>query len=98
MLAVGTAESGLDDTTIGDVALETNTWGPSFGMFQIRTLKADTGLGTDRDINALAASDAAQARAAYDISRHGTDFSAWTDYVNGAYQQYLGQAAAAGAA
>jgi hypothetical protein len=94
MTAIALAESGGDDTAIGDVGLENATWGPSFGLFQIRTLKGDTGRGTDRDITALR-SDQAQARAAYDISSGGTVLSPWTTYNNGAYQQFLGQAQAA---
>lgn len=79
------AESGWDDAALGDVNLENNTWGPSFGEFQIRTLKADTGSGTDRDISNLAGDDAAQAAAAWDISKQGTDFSPWSTYTNRAY-------------
>jgi len=92
MTAIAGAESGYDDTNLGDVNLETTTWGPSFGLFQIRTLKADTGRGTDRDITRLSRSDLEQARAAWDISRGGTDFSPWTTYSSGAYQQFLPRA------
>jgi hypothetical protein len=95
MTAIALAESGGDDTAVGDVGLENSTWGPSYGLFQVRTLKGDTGRGTDRDITALQASDAAQARAAYDISSGGTVLSPWTTYNNGAYQKFLGQAQAA---
>ncbi len=91
MAAIAQAESGGDDTARGDVGLQNNVWGPSYGTYQIRTLKAQTGTGTDRDIAFLAASDANQARAAYDISHHGTDFSLWTTYTSGAYQRFLSQ-------
>lgn len=90
--AIALAESGGDDTQRGDVDLETNYWGPSYGEFQIRTVKGQTGTGGDRDIGWLAQSDANQARAAYDISGHGTDFSPWSTYNTGKYQQFLGQA------
>lgn len=92
MTAIALAESGGDDTALGDVSLETNVWGPSYGLFQVRSLKGDTGRGTDRDAAWLAQSDANQAKAAYDISAHGTDFTPWTTYTRGTYQQYLGQA------
>jgi hypothetical protein len=92
--AIAGAESGWDDRNLGDVSLENSTWGPSYGLFQIRTLKAETGKGTDRDISRLA-NDAAQAKAAYDISKGGTDFSAWTTYTRGTYQNFLAQATAA---
>lgn len=83
------AESGFDDAALGDVNLENNTWGPSFGEFQIRTVKGDTGKGTPRDIAKLTGNDAAQAAAALQISNGGTDFTPWTTFRNGAY---LGQA------
>lgn len=89
------AESNWDDAALGDVNLQNNTWGPSFGEFQIRTLKADTGTGTDRDISMLAGDDAAQAAAAWEISKQGTDFSPWSTYTNRAY---LGEQAAVNAA
>lgn len=92
MTAIAGAESGYDDTELGDVNLENSTWGPSYGLFQIRTLRADTGRGTDRDITRLSASDQEQARAAWDISRGGTDFSPWSTYTSGAYQRFLGTA------
>ncbi len=93
--AIALAESGGDDTARGDLALQDSTWGPSFGLFQIRTLKGQTGTGRVRDISWLAAGDDNQARAAYDISRHGTDFSAWTTYTRGTYLRYLDTARAA---
>lgn len=98
MTAVALAESAGNDTATGDVALENNTWGPSYGLFQVRTLKSATGTGGDRDVNWLAASDANQAKAAFDISHHGQDFSPWTTYTRGTYLQFMGQAQAAAGA
>lgn len=95
MTAIAGAESGYDDTSVGDVGLETNTWGPSYGLFQVRTLKAQTGSGSDRDIAHLAGSDAAQAKAAYNISHAGADYTPWSVYTSGKYQAFLPAAAAA---
>lgn len=89
MTAISGAESGWDNTALGDVNLQTNVWGPSYGLFQVRTVKGDTGRGTDRDISRLAGSDAAQAKAAYDISQGGRDFSPWSVYTSGKYQSFL---------
>lgn len=94
LTAIAGAESGYNDTSVGDVSLEDNVWGPSYGLYQVRTLKAQTGTGGDRDIQKLSSSDAAQAKAAYDISRGGTDFSPWTTYTSGAYRQFLNGAQA----
>jgi hypothetical protein len=95
MTAVAGAESGYDDAAIGDVALQDATWGPSYGLWQIRTLKRDTGRGGPRDITALTGDPAAQARAAWQISRHGADLSPWTVYTSGRYRDFLAQAQAA---
>jgi len=95
MTAIALAESAGDPTARGDLGLQTSTWGPSYGLFQVRTLKAETGKGTDRDINALATSDLRQAQAAYAISGKGINFGPWSTYTNGSYRQYLDQAKAA---
>lgn len=97
-VAVGLAESSGDDAAIGDVNLQTTMWGPSVGIWQIRTLKSDTGKGTDRDINALKGNPARQAQAMVSISSSGRDWSPWTVYNTGAYNQYLGQAQSAATA
>lgn len=88
------AESGGDLTALGDVGLEDATWGPSYGVAQIRTQKAKTGTGGVRDINYLAGGLAAQDAAVWEISRHGADFSPWTAYRSGAYRNFAGQLAA----
>lgn len=97
-VAIGLAESSGDDTAIGDVNLENDTWGPSVGIWQIRTLKAETGSGSNRDINALKGNPARQAQAMFDISASGSNWSPWTVYNKGTYQQYLKQAETAAAA
>lgn len=96
--AIALAESGGDDATLGDVNLQDATWGPSYGLWQIRTVKAQTGTGTDRDIVRLTGDDAAQARAAYQISRGGLNWGPWTVFSHGTYTAFLGQARAAAAA
>jgi hypothetical protein len=95
MTAISLAESGGNPTARGDLGLQTATWGPSYGLFQVRTLKAETGKGTDRDINALATSDLRQAQAAYAISGKGITFGPWSTYTSGSYRKFLAQAEAA---
>lgn len=97
MTAIAGPESSYDDADLGDVSLEDAEWGPSYGLFQIRTQKSATGTGGNRDQTWLAASDLNQAKAAYSISSGGTNFSAWTTYKNGAYASYLSGAKAAAA-
>jgi hypothetical protein len=81
--------------TTAQAALENATWGPSIGVWQIRTLKAETGKGTDRDISALSGNLPRQAQAMKNISSGGTNFALWSTYAHGTYQQFLGQATAA---
>lgn len=89
LTAIGGAESNLDVSAIGDVNLENSKWGPSIGVFQIRTLKAETGTGSDRDIKHLQGNLPAQVAAALHISSGGRDFSPWSTYTNGTYRKYL---------
>jgi hypothetical protein len=90
--AVALAESGGDDSILGDTTIQTGTWGPSVGVWQIRTLKAEYGTGSDRDLLALKGNVARQAQAMRNISSGGTNWTPWTVYTKGTYQQYLGQA------
>jgi hypothetical protein len=89
MTAIAGAESGYQLGVLGDQKLQTDVWGPSVGLFQIRTLKADTGTGSIRDLSTLAGDELAQARAAYQISKGGRDFSPWTAFRTGAYRKFL---------
>jgi hypothetical protein len=76
-VAVATAESGLNPSKKGDVTLEDATWGPSVGLWQIRSLKAEKGKGTTRDETKLT-DPAFNAKAMMDISHGGTDFGPWS--------------------
>jgi lysozyme-like protein len=91
------AESSGNDQAVGDVNLQNGTWGPSVGLWQIRTLKGQTGSGALRDVSWLTGDVSHQATAMVAISGQGTDWSPWTVYNTGAYQQYLPQARAAAA-
>lgn len=92
--AIAMAESGLDPGAEGDVALADATWGPSLGLWQIRSVRAQTGTGRARDAQHLR--DPAFNAVAMDvISNHGADFSPWSVYKSGAYKQYLDEAEAA---
>lgn len=73
----GDGETYADDTREGDVDLQTNTWGISYGAFQIRTLKADTGTGTARDIERLRRGLVEQAKCAVTVYQ-SQGLAAWT--------------------
>lgn len=52
-VAITMAESKGDPDAVGDVELEDEKWGPSVGLNQIRTLRAQRGTGGPRDIERL---------------------------------------------
>lgn len=94
--AIALAESGGRADARGDIGLQTSTWGPSVGLMQVRTLKAETGKGTARDITRL--SDPVQnMAAAYEISSAGKDWTPWSTYKNGRWTRYLATAQKAAA-
>lgn len=89
MTAIAQAESARDPGAIGDVALQNNTFGPSVGLFQIRTVKAETGTGSDRDIEHLTGDVRAQVQAALNISNNGTNFRPWSTFTSGSFRKFL---------
>lgn len=92
--AIAMGESGLNTAASGDESLQTDYWGPSVGLMQIRTVKSQTGTGGDRDITRLM--DPLQnMAAAFKISAQGKDWTPWTVYKTGKYREFLGQANAA---
>lgn len=93
-VAISLAESRGVPNAIGDVNLETGTWGPSVGLWQIRSLWNETGTGGQRDREANL-NPLTNARHAYQISGDGTDFQPWSTYTYGQYRSYLGPAAVA---
>lgn len=91
MTAIAGAESGYRTDAVGDLALVSAKWGPSVGLWQIRTLIAETGKGTPRDINRLKGSVLFQAQAARSVYL-AQGYNAWTMYTNGGYRAFLGEA------
>jgi hypothetical protein len=96
MTAIAGAESARDVGAVGDVALQTDKWGPSVGLFQIRTLNAERGTGSDRDIEHLTGDPEAQVRAAFAISDGGTNFQPWSTFTSGSYRKFLDEPLQAG--
>jgi len=90
-VAIALAESAGDTGAIGDVKLQTSVWGPSIGLFQIRSLNAQKGTGGQRDELANV-NPATNAKNAYAISSNGKAFQAWSTYKNGSYLKYLTRA------
>lgn len=87
-VAVALAESGGRADAAGDIALQNSTWGPSLGLWQIRSLRRDTGTGTPRDATRLK-DPAFNAKAAFNISSGGTNWKPWSTYTSGRYLLYM---------
>ena len=81
--AVATAESGREPTRLGDTGRagertpDGRHWGPSVGLWQIRSIEEESGKGTTRDRQKLT-DPAHNARAMVEISKSGADFSPWS--------------------
>ena len=90
--AVALAESGGRANAKGDIKLQNDKWGPSVGLFQIRSLKDWKKYGDPyRDASKLVDPNY-NIEAAWKKSNSGTNFSPWSAYTNGAFTKYLSEA------
>jgi len=87
-IAVSLAESGGNASAMGDIGLQDATWGPSVGLFQVRSINKQRGTGGVRD-QYVNSDPATNAMAAYKISGGGSNFGAWTTYTKGMYKQFI---------
>lgn len=72
---------------VGDIDLQTDVWGPSYGGFQIRSLKAEQGTGSFRDADKLLRPKF-NCKAALSVKK-GLGFKAWSCFKSGQYKAYL---------
>ncbi|MFP5372396.1 MAG: hypothetical protein ACLGI3_16835 [Actinomycetes bacterium] len=87
--AVALGESGGRTDAQGDVGIQTSKWGPSVGLWQVRSLKADYGTGRTRDAKALT-NPTHNARAMAEISGAGSNWRPWSVFTSGKYRDHLG--------
>jgi hypothetical protein len=94
--AVALAESGGRTKALGDEKITNKTYGPSMGVFQIRSLKDPKKYpgGQWRDGKRLL-DPSFNVKAAWNISNEGKNWKAWSAYKNGAFSQFLDDAEAA---
>jgi len=78
-VAIAIRESGGNSDAVGDTTLTNATWGPSIGLFQIRSLNSQKGSGGERD--EVANKDpVTNAKHAYAISGGGVNWKPWSTY------------------
>lgn len=84
------AESGADAHAIGDTHLVDAKWGPSVGIFQIRSLRNPSAFsGNDAlRIKSRLRDAHYNARVAFKISRGGADWSAWSTWNDGSWRAH----------
>lgn len=74
-IAIAKAESGFNPTATNSSQV-TDKWGPAVGLWQIRSIKAESGTGSIRDAKALIL-PSFNAKAMFDISNGGKNWSPW---------------------
>ena len=92
--AVALAESGGRAGARGDVDIQNKTYGPSLGLFQIRSYKDPKKWGDAgqwRDGKRLT-DPSFNVKAAWNISNQGQNWKAWSAYKNGSFSQFLDDA------
>ena len=90
--AIALAESGGRANAKGDIKLQNEKWGPSVGLFQIRSLKDWQKYGDPYRNASKLVDPAYNIEAAWKKSNSGTNFSPWSAYTNGAFTKYLSEA------
>lgn len=98
--AISFAENASHDLqALGDLSIQDAKWGPSAGLWQIRTLKAERGTGADRDLDLILSDTTGiiQASIMARISRNGTVWQPWSVYTQPPYPYRAQMAAAADA-
>jgi hypothetical protein len=80
-------KSYADADAVGDQALANDTWGYSYGLFQVRSLRDNKGTGKIRDEERLLDPEFnVRSARAIKISQ---GWRAWSVYQSGAYKAYL---------
>ena len=91
-VAIAGGESSYNPGAVGDVSLMNDKWGPSVGLWQVRTLNDPSqwgGVDRGRDISILTNNPQEQANMAFAISRGGTKWTDWSVYTSGSYCGYI---------
>jgi hypothetical protein len=91
MIAIAMAESSNNPDAVGDEDKINDKWDASIGLFQVRSLKnpenyskADKLRIKDKLFDPVY-----NAKAAYEISKKGKDWTPWSTYNNDSYKEFL---------
>lgn len=90
-VAIAKGESGWRTDAQGDTTIQTSKWGPSVGLWQVRSLKAEYGTGGTRDASRLT-DPQFNAASMLTISNGGRNWQPWTVFTSGAYRSHLEEA------
>jgi len=90
-IAVAKGESGWDSNARGDTSLANEFWGPSIGLWQIRSENRQRGTGGTRDELANL-NPVRNARAMLSVSSNGRNWRPWTVFTKGIYVQHMTEA------
>jgi hypothetical protein len=93
LAAITEGESGRKITAVGDIDIQTGSWGPSGGAFQVRSLKAERGKGTTRDLDRVLTLEGG-ARSAVElwdqsVARGKPGWQPWTAAIKGWHVPHL---------
>lgn len=93
-VAIAQAESNCKPDMVGDVKLENDKWGPSIGLWQIRSLHhPEKYAGADgMRIEERLYDSQYNANIAFLISNKGLDFNPWSTYTSKNYRKYINEA------
>ena len=86
--AIAWAESQLRPDAVGDEGLVDEKWGPSIGLWQVRSLWAHEGTGQERDAERLKSPEF-NAKSMVSISARGTNWNPWSVFKDGKYRKHL---------
>lgn len=91
-VAIAGGESSYNPNALGDQQLETDKWGPSYGFWQIRSLRRpqDYSFPDTLRLNDGTLYDPTKnAEAAYALSSGGTNWRPWSVFTAGIYQNFI---------
>lgn len=92
--AIAIAESNLDENALGDLKIANIKWGPSYGLFQIRSLhNSDKYHYPDslRKTDGSLFEPEINCKVAYAIYKQQKGFYPWSTFNNNKYKEYLDQ-------